>query len=774
MARSGTLTVRVIGDTKPLGKSLKGIGGMAAGAVGTIVKVGAAAAAAGAVAAASFGVKAVKAASDLNETLSKSNTIFKDNAGAIEKWANGAATNIGQSKTQALEAASTFGNMFDQLGIGSDQAAKMSTSMVELASDFASFHNADVTQVLEAQTAAFRGEYDAVQRFVPTINAAAVEQKALAMGLAGSTKELTQQHKALATQQLLLEGAGEATGDFERTSDSLANQTRILKARFEDFSAKLGTKLLPIAEKVAQWAGRVMPRVFGAAEVAVDRLLGVVAAFGDWWAANGPAIVQKAAAIGETISTTVAAALRWLGEWWAANGPTVIATAQAIWEAIKTIASVVVSVVATVIEHWGTIGPVIAVAAGLIATALQTIATTVVSVVTTVKEHWGTIGPVIAVVAGLIATVFIPHWVALGAAAVVNSATNAAAWVSTQVAAIKAAVVHSAQVVKMIAGWVKTGAAALLHAGKVVVGWAMTGAAAVKNAAIHVAQVAVMVAKWVFLGAQSLLHAGKVALAWLIAMGPIALVIAAVVGLVAVIVKNWGTIKRVTGELWQNVTAAFNRGKDAVVGAIQAALNWLRSNWPTVLAILTGPIGLAVLAIARHRDQIVGFFRELPGRIRSALGNLRGLLVGAGSAIIQGLWDGLIASWRKVERWLIDRGRQIQALKGPIDKDRKLLVDEGSAIMAGLGVGIGKGWSQVRDQLAAITSEIPSVAAAAGVPNTGTGTDRSGEFGRRPAGPPADGPMILQLVLDGRVLGEAVVSEQVRRKRGGQVALQVA
>ena len=119
-------------------------------------------------------------ARDFNEIQSKSNTIFGESAAAINAWSKTASTSFGQSRAQALDAASSFGNMFSQLGIGSQTAADMSVKMTELASDFASFHNADITEVLTAQQAAFRGEYDALQKFVPTINAAAVQTEALA------------------------------------------------------------------------------------------------------------------------------------------------------------------------------------------------------------------------------------------------------------------------------------------------------------------------------------------------------------------------------------------------------------------------------------------------------------------------------------------------------------------------------------------------------------------------------------------------------------------
>jgi len=197
---------------------------------------------------------AINAASDLNEQMSKTQSVFGTSAGEITKWADGAATAFGQSKTQALEAASSFGNMFLQLGLTSGAAVDMSTSMTELASDFASFFNTDPAQALDAIQSAFRGEFDAVQRFVPTINAAAVQQEVLKEGLAKSTKEITEQDKAVATYHLILQNAGKATGDFARTSDGLANQQRILKAQLSDTAAEIGNSLLPALAKIAQTA----------------------------------------------------------------------------------------------------------------------------------------------------------------------------------------------------------------------------------------------------------------------------------------------------------------------------------------------------------------------------------------------------------------------------------------------------------------------------------------------------------------------------------------
>lgn len=263
MARDGTVTVRITGDASGLKDALgqseghlskfdgtveKSGGGFTK--FGNLAKLGAAAAG---VAVLAFGKQSIDAVSSLDESLSKSNTIFGANGAAIETWAQGAAEDFGMSKRAALDAAGTFGNMFVQLGLGSGQAAQMSQALTELATDFASFHNADIEEVIVAQTAAFRGEYDALQRFLPLINAAAVEQRALELTGKKSTDMLTAQDKALAVNALMFEGAGDAAGDFDRTSGSLANQQRTLGANLENTQAIIGQKLKPVMMNVLSW-----------------------------------------------------------------------------------------------------------------------------------------------------------------------------------------------------------------------------------------------------------------------------------------------------------------------------------------------------------------------------------------------------------------------------------------------------------------------------------------------------------------------------------------
>jgi hypothetical protein len=194
-----------------------------------------------------FGASAVKAASDLQEAQSKTSVVFGQSASAVETWGQNTAKALGQSRQQALEAAGTFGNLLRAFGETEEQAAIMSTTLVELASDLASFNNVDVTQTLNALRSGLSGETEPLKRFGVALNDVRLKEEALRLGLVKTTKEtLPAGIKTQAAYSLILKDTALAQGDFERTSDGLANQTKILTARFEDLKTEIGKNLLPV------------------------------------------------------------------------------------------------------------------------------------------------------------------------------------------------------------------------------------------------------------------------------------------------------------------------------------------------------------------------------------------------------------------------------------------------------------------------------------------------------------------------------------------------
>lgn len=190
--------------------------------------------------------ESVTAASDLNETVSKTGVVFADSSAAVLAWAENASTAMGQSKQGALDAASGFGNLFVSMGMAAEPSAEMSMNLVQLASDLASFNNLDPTVALEKLRAGMLGQSEPMQSLGVNMTAAMVSARALEMGLAATTEELTPAMLAQARYALILEQTTTAQGDFARTADGLANQQRIQDAQWKDLQATIGQGLLPI------------------------------------------------------------------------------------------------------------------------------------------------------------------------------------------------------------------------------------------------------------------------------------------------------------------------------------------------------------------------------------------------------------------------------------------------------------------------------------------------------------------------------------------------
>lgn len=252
MAR-GVLTVRVLSDTRPLQSGLRGVGR-------SLIRFGATAVAAGGAAAAALGVRAVSAASDLNEVTSKTGVVFGDSSKIIIRASERMADKFGIVKTEFLEGASNIGLVGKASGLTQRQAAKLGAEFAELAADASSFHNVPVEEALIAIRAGLIGEAEPLRRFGVLLSAATVKEEALRLGLIKTGDELTEKQKVMARASLITKGMNDASGDLARTmKTSLANQIRALRGRFTNLLATLGKKLLPVALRVVKWASKTLP-----------------------------------------------------------------------------------------------------------------------------------------------------------------------------------------------------------------------------------------------------------------------------------------------------------------------------------------------------------------------------------------------------------------------------------------------------------------------------------------------------------------------------------
>ena len=192
------------------------------------------------------------AASDAEETLSKFNVVFREQARGMEFWAQSFGDAVGRSTYEIEGWLAGLQDTFVPLGIARDQAAELSKSLVTLAVDVASFNNKLDAEVVRDFTSALIGNHETVRKFGIIISESALKQEALAQGFRTSYEQLTDLEKVQLRYSLIQKSTTDAQGDAIRTMDSHANQVKRLKASYEELQVLLGEQFLPETTRALQ------------------------------------------------------------------------------------------------------------------------------------------------------------------------------------------------------------------------------------------------------------------------------------------------------------------------------------------------------------------------------------------------------------------------------------------------------------------------------------------------------------------------------------------
>jgi hypothetical protein len=239
--------------------------------------------------------KTVTDASNLAEAEAKVNAVFKTQAGELAKWSKTTSASLGVSTRAALEAAGTYGNLFQAFGIGQAESAKMSMRLVELAADMASFNNVPIDDALTALRSGLSGETEPLKRFGVALNDVRLRQEALNLGIYNGQGVLTVAQKSQAAYALILRDTALQQGDVARTAGGLANQKKFLGAQIEDLSGSFGAVLMPIMINVVGVIRNqvlpVMQRFIEAFKTLSPEAVVTAIQIGFFAAALGPAMV---------------------------------------------------------------------------------------------------------------------------------------------------------------------------------------------------------------------------------------------------------------------------------------------------------------------------------------------------------------------------------------------------------------------------------------------------------------------------------------------------
>ena len=232
---------------------------------------------------------AVKSASDAEETFSKFATVFRDVGAEAEDAFQTLRKEYGLSAQASKQLLGDTGDLLTGFGFAQDEALRLSTEVQKLAVDLASFTNfsGGAEGASQALTKALLGERESVKSLGIAILEEDV-QKQMAINTAkGLTFATERQAKAQATLDLAIRQSQNAIGDYARTSDSFANQFRLLQTRIDDLTVTIGTRLLPFAEKLLDMANGVADSLENMSDEALQSKINMAI----FVAALGPAIV---------------------------------------------------------------------------------------------------------------------------------------------------------------------------------------------------------------------------------------------------------------------------------------------------------------------------------------------------------------------------------------------------------------------------------------------------------------------------------------------------
>lgn len=194
----------------------------------------------GTVATGAFIKSCIEVGSNVTEVQNVVDTAFKDLSWQADKWASNAMTNFGLSELSAKKYMGVFGQMSNAMGITGQAALDMAENVTGLTGDVASFYNLGTDEAYTKLKSIWTGETETLKDLGVIMTQTNLDQYALNNGFGKTTAKMTEQEKVMLRYQYVTSALSNATGDFVKTQDSWANQTRILSLRFEQLKASLG------------------------------------------------------------------------------------------------------------------------------------------------------------------------------------------------------------------------------------------------------------------------------------------------------------------------------------------------------------------------------------------------------------------------------------------------------------------------------------------------------------------------------------------------------
>lgn len=219
-------------------------------------------------------------ASDLAEVQNVVDVTFGSATEAINSWSKECLAAYGMNEVSAKRYAGTIGAMLKSSGLAGDAIVDMSKDMVGLAGDMASFYNLDLETAFEKIRSGISGETEPLKQLGINMSVANLEAYALSQGIKTSYNEMSQAEQVMLRYNYLMSTTADAQGDFARTQDSYANQTRLLSESWLEFTGVMAEQLLPVLTTIVSWLNNIVAFLTENADMVSAVLVGLATTVG--------------------------------------------------------------------------------------------------------------------------------------------------------------------------------------------------------------------------------------------------------------------------------------------------------------------------------------------------------------------------------------------------------------------------------------------------------------------------------------------------------------
>ena len=248
-----------------LGKKASQLGSLLANVLGPIALIG-------------LAKQCIELGSSVSEVQNVVDTAFGSMSHKMEAFADTAITSFGMSELAAKKTGSTYMAMAKGIGIADGAASDMAITLTGLSGDVASFYNISQDLASTKLKSVFTGETETLKDLGVVMTQTNLEQYALSRGISKSISAMTQAELATLRYNFVLDSLNLASGDFVKTQDSWANQTRILSMQMQALGANVGQILTTILLPAVKTLNEIVANLVSATSIisaAISSIFGV-------------------------------------------------------------------------------------------------------------------------------------------------------------------------------------------------------------------------------------------------------------------------------------------------------------------------------------------------------------------------------------------------------------------------------------------------------------------------------------------------------------------